>query len=95
MNVTRSRPRPLRQQRRRAMGSDAHVLVVTDPDADPADAAAFLAGAGAHIDVLEGRWSRFRPDSEISALNRHSGAPVVVSSDTYRARSRLPLPRGS
>ncbi len=64
------------------MGSDAEVLVATDPDTDLAGAAALLAGAWAHIEVLEGHWSRFRPDSEISALNRHSGAPVVVSSDT-------------
>ena len=88
MTVTRSRPSPVRQQRRRAMGSDAQVLVVTDPDTDPADAAALLAGAWAHIDALEGRWSRFRPDSEVSALNRHSGAPVVVSTDTIALITR-------
>jgi FAD:protein FMN transferase len=70
------------------MGSDAQVLVVTDPDTDPADAAAFPAGAWAHIEALEGRWSRFRPDSEISVLNRHSGAPVVVSTDTFALITR-------
>lgn len=65
------------------MGSDAQVVVVTDPDSDPAGAAALLVGAWAHIDALEGRWSRFRPDSEVSALNRRSGAPVVVSAATF------------
>lgn len=69
----------LRQQRRRAMGSDAHVIVVTDADAD---AARLLAGAWARVDDLERRWSRFLPDSEVSTLNRGAGAPVVVSADT-------------
>ena len=64
------------------MGSDAHLLVVTDRDADPAGAARLLAGAWAHIDTLEGHWSRFRPDSEVSVLNRHGGAPVAVSPAT-------------
>jgi thiamine biosynthesis lipoprotein len=65
------------------MGSDAQVLVVADPGADPDGAVALLAAAWAHIEVLENNWSRFRPDSEISALNRHSGTPVVVSADTF------------
>lgn len=64
------------------MGSDAHVLVVTDRDAGPAGAARLLAGAWAHVDTLEARWSRFRPDSEVSVLNRHGGAPVAVSPAT-------------
>jgi thiamine biosynthesis lipoprotein len=67
------------------MGSDAHLLVVTAPGADPAGpagAARLLAGAWARIETLEGRWSRFRPDSEVSVLNRHGGAPVAVSADT-------------
>jgi FAD:protein FMN transferase len=83
MTVARRRARALRHQRRWAMGSDAHVLVVTDPDAHAADVARFLTGAWAHIDRLEGRWSRFRPGSEVNALNRRSGAPVVVSADTF------------
>jgi FAD:protein FMN transferase len=83
MTVNRCRARALLQQRQRAMGSDAQVLVVTDPDTDPAAAAALLAGAWAHIEVLEGHWSRFLPDSEVSALNRRSGSPVVVSADTF------------
>lgn len=83
MTVTRGRARTLRQQRRRAMGSDAHVLVVTDPDIHPAQVAGLLAGAWAHIERLEGRWSRFLPGSEVNALNRRSGAPVAVSADTF------------
>jgi thiamine biosynthesis lipoprotein len=64
------------------MGSDAHILVATEPDTDPAVAARLLAGAWAHVDRLEDRWSRFRPGSEVSVLNRHGGAPVAVSADT-------------
>lgn len=68
------------------MGSDAQVLIVTatsPTDTDALLADALLADAWAHIETLEGHWSRFRPDSEISALNRRSGAPVVVSADTF------------
>lgn len=32
---------------------------------------------------LERRWSRFLPDSEVSALNRAAGRVTVVSPDTY------------
>jgi thiamine biosynthesis lipoprotein len=34
------------------------------------------------IDDLEARWSRFRPDSEISRLNSSAGREVTVSADT-------------
>src|SRR3954464_9088469 len=33
----------------------------------------------ARLHVLEARWSRFRPDSEVTALNRSAGAPTSVS----------------
>jgi len=33
---------------------------------------------------LEGAWSRFIDDSEISALNRATGSPVIVGADTLR-----------
>jgi thiamine biosynthesis lipoprotein len=59
----------------RAMGSDAHVIVVGGP-ADGAER------ARARIDQLEQRWSRFIDDSEISLLNRHAGEFVEVSDDT-------------
>ncbi len=57
------------------MGSDAHVIVV-------GGAAGLVDRARDRIDELEGRWSRFRPDSEISRLNDQPGRPVVVSDDT-------------
>ena len=37
---------------------------------------------------LEGRWSRFRPHSEVSRLNRAGGAPVIVSPDTAKLVER-------
>jgi FAD:protein FMN transferase len=58
------------------MGTEAELLVV-DP---PAEA---LAHAGARLAGLEARWSRFRPDSEVSALNRAGGRPVVLSPETF------------
>ena len=59
----------------RAMGSDAHVIVIDGPD-DSIDR------ARTRIDELERRWSRFLPDSEVSALNRRSGEALTVSADT-------------
>jgi FAD:protein FMN transferase len=81
MAVTGPSARSLSQARRRAMGSDAHLLVVTNDGSDGSDE--LLAAAWGRIDELEGRWSRFRPDSEVSALNRHGGVPVIVSADTF------------
>jgi thiamine biosynthesis lipoprotein len=60
----------------RAMGSDAHLIVVG------ADAEALLTTASDRIDDLERRWSRFLPDSEISRANRNAGRSVVVSPET-------------
>ncbi len=63
-----------------AMGSDAHVVVVgREPLADV---------ARARIADLERRWSRFDERSEVSALNRHAGDPVVVSSETVELVER-------
>jgi thiamine biosynthesis lipoprotein len=59
----------------RAMGSDAH-LIVLGGDHDLA------AWAEARIAELEGRWSRFLPTSEISALNAAAGRWVAVSPET-------------
>ena len=58
-----------------AMGSQVHLVV--DAAAEP-----LLAGAIARIRDWEIRWSRFRDDSEIAALNRTNGRPVVVRPDT-------------
>ena len=88
MAVPWAAARALHEQRRRAMGSDAQVLVVVELEADPSDVADLLAGAWAHIEELEGRWSRFRSDSEVSVLNRAGGAPVVVSADTFALVAR-------
>jgi thiamine biosynthesis lipoprotein len=62
------------EARFRAMGSDAHVIVVGDAD--------LIATARRRIEQLESRWSRFRPDSEVCELTRRAGAAVDVSADT-------------
>jgi FAD:protein FMN transferase len=58
------------------MGSDGHLLVVGGSET-LADAAV------ERIDDLEGRWSRFRPDSELSLLNGMPNLPIEVSPETY------------
>src|SRR3546814_18882979 len=60
----------------RAMGTDVHITIVDGP-------ATLLDLGQRMIAELEGRWSRFRPDSEVSALNQHAGHPVLVSPATY------------
>jgi thiamine biosynthesis lipoprotein len=59
------------------MGTQVHVVLV-----GPGGEAA-LDRAEARIHDLERRWSRFRPDSEISALNAAGGKARLVSADTY------------
>jgi thiamine biosynthesis lipoprotein len=61
----------------RAMGSDAVLLVIGGPP-DLADRAVD------RIEELEARWSRFRPTSEVNALNARPGESVEVSDDTSR-----------
>ena len=74
------------ERRFRAMGSDAHVIVVgVDGGAGPE---ALVDIAVARIAELESRWSRFLPDSEVSELNRRAGEPVTVSADTVLLVSR-------
>ncbi len=59
----------------RAMGTDAHVIVVGgDPQLGER--------AKQRIDELEQRWSRFIATSEVSALNERAGAWVEVSAET-------------
>jgi thiamine biosynthesis lipoprotein len=75
-------------QRVRAMGSEARIVA---GDA-PADA---ISWAVAELEWLEQCWSRFRPDSELSALNAQAGewtevsAPMLLaltcSADLHRA----------
>jgi FAD:protein FMN transferase len=59
----------------RAMGSDAHVIIVGGPRG-------LIDIACPRIADLEDRWSRFVPTSEVNELNRNAGRPVTVSSDT-------------
>lgn len=63
------------EARFRALGSDVHVVVLGDvalPDV-----------ARARLEELEALWSRFRPDSELCALNAAAGGPAVrVSVET-------------
>jgi thiamine biosynthesis lipoprotein len=63
------------------MGSAAHVVVVGGH-------AGLLDVAARRIEDLERRWSRFLPDSEISALNEHAGSFVRVSPDTIELVTR-------
>jgi thiamine biosynthesis lipoprotein len=67
--------------RLRAMGSDCHVIVVGGADG-------LVERARRRIDELEGLWSRFRDDSEVSELNRRAGTPVVVSAETVELVER-------
>ena len=65
----------------RAMGSDAHVVVT-------GGRRGLLEVAQRRIDDLEQKWSRFLPDSEITALNEHAGSLVPVSRDTIELVTR-------
>ena len=61
------------------MGTRAHVIVT----ARDLDLAEVLAGSAVRrLRTLEALWSRFRPDSEISALNHAAGSTLALSSDT-------------
>ncbi|MBK5333618.1 MAG: FAD:protein FMN transferase [Ilumatobacteraceae bacterium] len=68
-------------RRFRAMGSDVHVVVV-------GGSVDMLDRAVARIEQLESRWSRFRPESEVTMLNNSTGHPVAASSDTRLLVSR-------
>src|SRR5689334_1305370 len=73
--------RVMEELRFRAMGSDVQVLVVGGPRG-------LGDRARARIDELEGRWSRFRPDSEVSRLNACAGVAAEVSDETVELISR-------
>lgn len=57
------------------MGTAAHVVVV-------GGSLGHLEQARRRIEQLEARWSRFRADSEIAAINAAEGLALVVSDDT-------------
>ncbi|MEY2435909.1 MAG: FAD:protein transferase [Acidimicrobiaceae bacterium] len=65
----------------RAMGTDAHVVVVDGPPE-------LAAWAAERIDELERLWSRFLPDSEISRLTATAGTPAEVSTETAELIAR-------
>ena len=76
----------------RAMGTDLEVIVVDAP-------AGTATAARRRIDELEGLWSRFRPDSEVSRLTASAGQWVPVSPETAllvdRARAAWELTGGA
>jgi thiamine biosynthesis lipoprotein len=63
------------ETRFRAMGTEAHVIVV---GAD----AGLLDLAERHVAWLEDRWSRFRAASDVSVMNAMAGMPVRVEPET-------------
>jgi thiamine biosynthesis lipoprotein len=63
------------ERRFRAMGSDAHLVVV-------GGSKDLLELAVRRIKMLEHRWSRFIDTSEICELNRRAGTALTVSADT-------------
>ncbi len=65
-----------------AMGTRCRVTVVGGSE-DLVDAARH------RILELEARWSRFLPDSELSALHAAAGSPCVVSPDTFELVAHL------
>jgi thiamine biosynthesis lipoprotein len=79
--MTRTHTLSVHESRFRAMGSDAHLVLV---GGDPL----LLDDARAHLELLEARWSRFRPSSELCRLDASPGRPVVVSRDTFVVISR-------
>jgi thiamine biosynthesis lipoprotein len=69
----------------RAMGTDVEVLAVGADE----DAMATLGRLAADaLELLEARWSRFRPTSELCRLNDAAGVPVVVSASTFSLIAR-------
>jgi len=67
--------RPVLRHRFDVMGSTAEVTLV-------GGAPKAMSAAVARLHELDRRWSRFRPDSEISRLNADAGRPVPVSPET-------------
>ncbi|MBP7973065.1 MAG: FAD:protein FMN transferase [Candidatus Nanopelagicales bacterium] len=65
-----------------AMGCECNLTVVAEPGESPAGVELLSRRAVARVQDLDAKWSRFRADSEISELNRSTGRPVHVSSDT-------------
>lgn len=78
MSATRyAPPRGDRDIRFRAMGTEVHLLWVGS------GAESGLRAARTLVESLDRRWSRFRPDSELSRLNAAAGRPTVLPADTF------------
>ncbi|MFV0306856.1 MAG: FAD:protein FMN transferase [Desertimonas sp.] len=60
------------------MGSSVDVIVVGGPEGP----GMLVEQARRRIEELEARWSRFRPDSDVSRLNARPNVPVEVHPDT-------------
>jgi thiamine biosynthesis lipoprotein len=65
----------------RAMGATVHIVVGECPDA-------LLGWASHELQRLESAWTRFRADSELSALNGSRGERVAVSDVMWSALER-------
>jgi thiamine biosynthesis lipoprotein len=72
---------PVEVARARAMGCSLHVVVVGGPSG-------LARWACERVGDLERRWTRFRDDSELAALNRCAGEAVEVSPETFMVVSR-------
>ncbi len=69
----------------RAMGTDCHVLVSAS-----AAERALVDLARERVELLEQAWSRFRPTSELTHLNRRAGTgPVPASADLVELVARM------
>ncbi len=63
-----------------AMGTEVEIWV----HADPARLVSLCDQGERLVQECEQRWSRFRPDSELSQLNRVADRPCIVSPETFR-----------
>ena len=75
MTVSIATDQLVQEGRFRAMGTDAHVIIVGGNDE-------MLAIATDRIEHLEAHWSRFRDNSDISRLNQQVGRLCAVDIDT-------------
>src|SRR5262245_52626516 len=61
------------------MGTQAHVVITCHPAVERR----LTELAERELQLMERRWSRFLPDSELSRLNAAAGKSVIVSADTF------------
>jgi FAD:protein FMN transferase len=70
------------------MGTQVHIIALTNPESDAPRTQATIQHAFKEIRALEQRMSEWRPDSEISEVNRRAGSPVQVSLETFEVVSK-------